>query len=227
MSYIIGKNERVISVITLNNKQLLFKYTIGTKTLDDVMNAIIYKIQYKPHSSENFTANQMKFIVNDFCWPDDYLDHTNKYELLNNTNNLKLVMEKDLCHYITRPIIKKKLDKKYENSEPFQLMGRFLTGKYITLNVTLTDTIYDLKEKINEKEGIQPQHQNIIFGGNVFEDDKYLYECDINKNTYTSFHVITRLRGGMYMEVSGKNGDYKPLNNIFYDLDTDSFIELP
>ena len=63
-----------------------------------------------------------------------------------------------------------------------------LTGKRITLDVDGRDTIYGVKEKMELKKGIPPNHQRLIFGGEQLENGRTL--ADYNIQPESTLHVI-------------------------------------
>ncbi|MEO2192302.1 MAG: ubiquitin family protein [bacterium] len=71
---------------------------------------------------------------------------------------------------------------------------RTLTGKEIEIDIEPTDTTERIKERVEEKEGIPPVQQRLIFAGKQMAEGKTAKDYNIEGGTV--LHLVLALRGG-------------------------------
>ncbi len=74
-----------------------------------------------------------------------------------------------------------------------QIKVKNLAGREIEIDIEPTDTIEKIKELVEQKEGIPPPQQRLIFGGKALSDDKTAAEYNILAGM--TLHLVLALRG--------------------------------
>jgi len=97
-----------------------------------------------------------------------------------------------------------------------QLFVKTLTGKTVTIDVEEGESIEDVKAKIAEKEGIPPEQQRLIFGGQQLQDGKTIDDYDVGDDS--TLHLVLRLRGGPKFFSSYKEVDEEFVQDILNNL---------
>lgn len=228
----IKDDQNILVVHTLNNFPIILKYVAKKTKLKHVIKCLKNKVKYQLFEGRqpiDYSNLGIKFNSNLLENTDMTLEEHGLNKFVNEVRMQRLLNLSNK-NYIPKPCeeLKKILKKKMQGGgKKITCFVKTLTGKTITLNLVDNVTVEELKYAFMLKEGVPIDQQRIVYSGLQLNDGRLISSyVDTDKYTEVTLHCVLRLRGGMYNEVSGRNGEYKPLkdieNEIFeVDIDTD------
>lgn len=190
MEDIIIPSTQVLTLKTCSNSEIIVVYNCIISTIRDLFlviaqNEIVSKIKYFQ------LVNSDKNIC---------IDNQESMTLLKDLTSDPLVLN-------LKPIPKDKKIKAKSPANEIVIIVVDLVGKKTIINIDPSKTVHKIKKIIQEKQGIPPDQQRLIFAGRMLEDHQSLSSITIQSGA--TFHLVLRLRGGMYDQTSGKTGNFR------------------
>ena len=116
-------------------------------------------------------------------------------EIRENLKHRYLFGEEDLFHVL---VVSSALSLSYfllgDDFDIMLIKVKTLTGKEIEIDIEPTDKVERIKERVEEKEGIPPPQQRLIFSGKQMNDERTAADYKVQGGSV--LHLVLALRGG-------------------------------
>jgi hypothetical protein len=217
------KNEyREKANLILSKYEILHK--LNYKILDDDEKHKIHQIFFNPE----MTVNEIKMLIANNEFIDPYklnlgISTTFSWNGKVMKKNKKLLEYNKMLNYDIQQndTIELTIEQSENPGKFYQIFCKMLNGKTIAIDCHPYMSIKELKVIIYKKSGVQPNMQRIIYEGYQMEDDISVSMYRIHKDS--TLHLVLRMRGGMFVDITSGNVDYQNIekNNIDFDFDFD------
>lgn len=221
---IVNNNSGILVFETINKTKLYGKYVPNNTSIGQIIKTFNNNYYINNIGSDRVVLyikgpNDEHIVLDDLDKKLKIPDIMQRFMLQSDTNiiNIFTTIEKSEIHF--NPMcedIKKEL-----KESKMCLFVRTLSGNIRNIKYLPYMTVENLKEQIAEIEGIYPSQQRLIFSGKQLEDNKLMSDYKIKRES--TVHLVLRLKGGMYHETSGRNGNFQTLISTYFNIPIDIF----
>ncbi|KAG8888993.1 hypothetical protein FRB98_006257 [Tulasnella sp. 332] len=185
-----------LALRTSAGPELLVIIKLGSKEtpLLVIRSDSVASLKAKIEKVEGIPANEQRISLSDGRQLEDersLSEYSIKRDAILNVESVQMP-----SHAVTVPLAVPKLSRRYHQPRQgeFQIFVKNLAGKTVTVWVSREDTVESLKAKVEGKEDIPPSEQRLLHAGKQLEDERLLFEYNIQKES--TIHLVLRLRGG-------------------------------
>jgi hypothetical protein len=213
----LDNNEKLLFIKTPNQQTIISKYEKNKTTIKHVIEALKNKYKYG-YIIDNVLKNDIILQKNG----EQLQDHKNlEYYGISSGNyidSIDIIPNK----YVNKNIYNGK-EEHQSVKEEIEICIITLSGKTINIIIPNDQKVINLKYEIYNREGIPPEQSRLIYSGHQLHDQQKLDDYKIVNGA--TIHLVLRLKGGMFNEVSGRNGGYEKIQSTLeyiLEIDNDS-----
>ena len=204
----LGDNVSVVHIKTFESNNLFIICEHDSTTMREIFTKCLNNYEHSAFKNPYFYSEELKKTI----FKDKDLNKTMKKLKLSRRTSLKLVRtinEVAKSEHDTNKNVERIQELKRIGGYPINVIS--LTGHMMTIDVASYFTVEDLKYLMQDKTGIPTDQQRLIHRGYLMGNSDHLADYGIERNS--TIHLVLSLRGGMYHETSGRDGNYQKLEN--------------
>lgn len=194
----------------ISNQNITCSYKDKNRTIKQLKEQLIKYFNINIMDVELKT--EMSVDVNHF----NYLDEI--FEKNNNKKYLGLHLKYKKKNHLNYDYLNYK-EKEFIKSGKLRIFIRSLNGENHECNINPNDNVEIIKQKVYLITGYKPDEQRLIFAGKQMEEGCLCQNYNLQSDS--TIHFVLRLRGGMFLQITAGEDDYKKImqNNCDINLD--------
>ena len=215
--------QNMLVIKSINKTPILTRYYPKKTNVKSVIETLLNKIKYTFNAGGSEPCENPNIILK---YNNNYLTEEEKmlseYGISKRYEEVNIAIKPrnlNLLNYGNPTDIVSIMKSRNQGKKNNQYFIKTLTGKTVTLNLPKDALVYEMKAAFCLKEGTPMDQQRMIFKGIEMEMEETVSNL---ANKESTFHVVLRLCGGMFHEVSGRDGQYadlKEIDGVVFDID--------